>query len=167
MGIGAAKSRIEQLHRDHSRVLYALASRVLGDAAEAEDAVQETFLRAQRSIRLLTGHVHFPWLYRITLNVSIEMIRSGRRRALLSDSLDEAVHSNAPHLDEVIDGRRRLEELCRLADGRDLEILIAHFVHGLDQGEVADNLGISRRAVVKRLARLRLHKLERLAASGG
>lgn len=155
MGLGLSNRRLEQLHREHGRVLYALACRVLGDSVEAEDAIQEVFLRAHRRFRLFVGSNHFPWLYRITLNVCIEMLRARRRRASLGHDVDEMPAWGQSGIEARLVARAHLEHVCQTLDARDLEIVIAHFVHGLDQGEVADNLGISRRAVVKRLTRLR------------
>jgi RNA polymerase sigma factor (sigma-70 family) len=146
---------LARLHSEHGRVLYAIAHRMLLDASEAEDAVQEAFLRACRSPRLLFFSPNFPWLYRITLNVCLEFLRSRRRRPVTSSQLEELASSHRHRTDDVIDARRDLEALCESADGRDLEILVSHFVLGCDQTEIANQLGISRRAVVKRLTKLR------------
>lgn len=152
---GTGRLELARLHAEHGRVLYAIAHRVLLDASEAEDAVQEAFLRACRSPRLLFFRPNFPWLYRITLNVCVEFLRSRRRRPVSTAQLEELAASQRHRPDEVIDARRGLEALCDSADGRDLEILLSHFVLGCDQGEIANQLGISRRAVVKRLTKLR------------
>lgn len=146
---------LARLHSEHGRVLYAIAHRVLLDSSEAEDAVQEAFLRACQSPRLLFFAPNFPWLYRITLNVCLEFLRSRRRRPVTSSQLEELASSHRHRPDDVIDARRDLEALCDSADGRDLEILVSHFVLGCDQTEIANQLGISRRAVVKRLTKLR------------
>ena len=54
-----------------------------------------------------------------------------------------------------IHARRALEELLETLDERGQEILVAHYIAGMDQGQIAVALGISRRAVVKRLTKLR------------
>ena len=51
--------------------------------------------------------------------------------------------------------RAQLETLQQKLDERNMEIVVSHFVLGMNQQEVAEMLGISRRAVVKRLTRLK------------
>ena len=51
--------------------------------------------------------------------------------------------------------RQRLERVVDTLDERTQDIFVCHYIDGLSQGEIAANLGISRRAVVKRLTALR------------
>lgn len=67
----------------HRRELTGYCYRMLGAAFEAEDAVQETMLRAWRSAEAFEGRASLrSWLYRIATNVCIDMHRSPQRRAL-------------------------------------------------------------------------------------
>ncbi|MDQ4059471.1 MAG: sigma-70 family RNA polymerase sigma factor [Actinomycetota bacterium] len=70
-----------QLER-HRVELTGYAYRMLGSAVEAEDAVQETFLRAWRSFDSFQGRAALrTWLYRIATNVCLDVLNSSQRRA--------------------------------------------------------------------------------------
>lgn len=61
----------------HSRYLYAVARRVTGSAVDAEDVVQEAWLRAHRQLAQFEGRADVrTWLHRITVNCSIDWVRS-------------------------------------------------------------------------------------------
>jgi RNA polymerase sigma-70 factor, ECF subfamily len=65
----------------HSHSVFRLAFRMTGNEQDAEDLVQETFLRVYRQIGRFDGRASFgTWLYRIAANCSLDLIRSRRRR---------------------------------------------------------------------------------------
>ena len=73
----------------HSRGVFRLAYRMTGHEQDAEDVVQETFLRAFRQIRRFEERSSFAtWLYRITVNCSHDLLRQ-RPRAGARPSLDD------------------------------------------------------------------------------
>jgi len=70
----------EILVRRYEARLYALAWRMLHNRADAEDAVQESFVKAYRSLKRFRGEARFStWLYRITLNHILNKLRKGSR----------------------------------------------------------------------------------------
>ncbi len=79
----------------HSRSVYALAYRVTGNAQAAEDAVQETFLRAFRFLSSFDQRAELgTWLHRIAVNAAIDQGRRTRReRAVRVDLPEEGDHS--------------------------------------------------------------------------
>jgi len=80
-----------KLVRMHQRRVYACCLHMLGDVGEAEDAVQETFLRAHRAIARFDGRSELStWLYRIAMNVSLNTLRR-RRRTQAQDLADPRV----------------------------------------------------------------------------
>jgi RNA polymerase sigma-70 factor (ECF subfamily) len=65
----------------HSRAVYRLAWRMTTNSHEAEDIVQETFLRAYKQLHRFDGRAAFgTWLHRIAVNCSLDLIRSRKRR---------------------------------------------------------------------------------------
>lgn len=88
---GGDRRAFGALVRIHQRRVYACAVQMLADSGEAEDAVQETFLRAWRAIgRFEGGSQLSTWLYRICVNVCLNAIRR-RRRVEASDIADPRV----------------------------------------------------------------------------
>src|SRR3954451_14549714 len=73
----------------HSRAVYRLAHRMTGSAADAEDVVQETFLKAYRQLSRFESRANFStWLHRIAVNCSIDLIRSRPHRESGHDAED-------------------------------------------------------------------------------
>ena len=65
----------------HSRAVFRLAHRMTGSAQDAEDVVQETFLKAYRQLGRFESRANFgTWLHRIAVNCAIDLIRSRRHR---------------------------------------------------------------------------------------
>jgi RNA polymerase sigma-70 factor (ECF subfamily) len=66
----------------HSRSLFRLAFRMTGNEQDAEDVVQESFLRAYRQLGKFDERASFgTWLYRIATNCSLDLVRSKKRRS--------------------------------------------------------------------------------------
>jgi RNA polymerase sigma-70 factor (ECF subfamily) len=64
----------------YSRDVFRLAFRITGNEEDAEDAVQETFLRAYRKLEGFEARANFgTWLYRVTANTSIDVLRRRKR----------------------------------------------------------------------------------------
>src|SRR5256885_120680 len=78
----------------HGRSVFRLAFRMTGNEQDAEDVVQEAFLRAYRQLGRFESRANFgTWLYRIVANCSVDLMRSKQARhdQSRSDSLDEAI----------------------------------------------------------------------------
>src|SRR5207245_5038713 len=99
----AAKPSFEQLEQ-HRSELTGYCYRMLASPFEAEDAVQETLLRAWRSLDRFEGRASVrSWLYRIATNVCLDMLNGRERRARPMDlgPAREPVESNLTALPEV------------------------------------------------------------------
>jgi len=98
VGSSAVEKQLEQ----HRRDLTAYCYRMLGSPFEAEDAVQETMLRAWRGLDQFEGRAALrSWLYRIATNVCLDMVRGRAHRAMPMDlgparTLDNVTMSTLP-----------------------------------------------------------------------
>ena len=99
-----ARSELESALEVHRGELTGYCYRMLGSAFEAEDAVQETLLRAWRGLSRFEGRAALrSWLYRIATNVCLDMIAGRERRARPMDlgPAREPIESNLATLPEV------------------------------------------------------------------
>jgi RNA polymerase sigma-70 factor, ECF subfamily len=84
--VTAAGATPAQQLEPHRRELVGYCYRMLGSIHEAEDAVQDTMLRAWRALATFEDRAGLrPWLYRIATNVCIDMLKGRSRRALPMD----------------------------------------------------------------------------------
>src|SRR5215831_7644746 len=73
----------------HSRAVYRLAHRMTGNPQDAEDVVQETFLKAYRQLGRFESRANFgTWLHRIAVNCSIDVIRGRKHQETAHDAAD-------------------------------------------------------------------------------
>ncbi len=157
----------EKLVTEYERAVYAIAQRMTGNAEDAADMTQETFIKAYNSLSSFRGDSKFSvWLYRIANNVCLDFLRSRSRKPTVSLStedddgeetqLDIADESQSPELllenaltrDAV---RRGLDSLP--PDYR--QILLLREIQGLSYEEIAAALGIESGTVKSRIFRAR------------
>ncbi|MFD1987078.1 RNA polymerase sigma factor [Mesorhizobium newzealandense] len=133
--------------------ILALAVRMLGDAAEAEDIAQETFLRIWRHASgWRRGNAHFDsWIHRVTLNLCYDRLR--RRREWVTDDLPEMVDpSTLPDAHPQEDALRVEQALQGIAP-RQREAIILVYYQEMSNIEAAATLQISVDALESLLSR--------------
>ncbi len=90
----------------HGRSIYRLAYRMTGKPEDAEDVVQETFVRAYRQLGRFESRSNFAtWLYRIGFNCAIDYMRARPKResSETHDVLDQMTHeTSAPSMDDLV-----------------------------------------------------------------
>lgn len=147
-----AEQTFERLVAEYQTLLLRTCYLYLKDAALAEDAVQETFLKAYRSMHTWREECsEKTWLCRIAVNTCRDM-RRGRwfrytDRSVTPDMLPVAAHCNLQEEKLIIDVMnlpRRLRE-----------VVILYYYQGMDTSEIAQALSIARTSVSDRLARAR------------
>ena len=125
----------ERVFREHHRRLLAVALRMLGDQADAEDAVQTTFIRLHRSIGRYRSEARLgTYLMRILINVCHDMLRARTRRLDLRPA--EPVPGPGPDL------RLQLEEAILSLPERMRACFVLFAVEGFPQKEIAEMLDI-------------------------
>ena len=152
----------EELVREHRSSLYGHARRKLLCDATAEDAVQETLVRAYRALPRFNGEYRLgPWLHRIMANVCVDEVnrrrRDGEKKDLLSAQPGE--HLDAPGADEElglhVDDEALKSALSEIADPY-REALVLRFVDELNYDEVAAVAGVSEQNARARVSRARV-----------
>ena len=170
------RSEFARLVEQYSDLIYRLAIRMLGDDQDAEDVLQETFLKAYRSIGSFQGQSNIStWLYRIATNEALMLIRK-RKPENQRMEIDEkdAEEDSAPL--QIVDWAALPEE--QLLSGETLDYLnqivqnlspalrIVFLLRDvMDQSvrETAEVLGIGESAVKTRLSRARLQLRQQLS----
>lgn len=148
----AALPPISQLYRRYRAKALAIARRILGDADEAEDVVQEVFIRLCAGTGRFDGKASYStWLYRVMVNSSINTLRARRRRERLSQVA-------APPLtpEEQVSGRelrRHFESALEEVSERHRQVLWLREVRGLSYPEIAGLLRIPEGTVKSALNR--------------
>ncbi len=155
------REAFEELVRRHADHLYAGVLRFCGDATDAEEVVQETFLRAWRGIGGFERRAQFfTWLYRIGLNEAKR--RAARRPADAASAEEGAVDAvadlrQAPEPQaEQHDVRAALERAVRALPMKYRAPLILRDVEGLSTQQAAEIMGVRQAAFKSRLHRARL-----------
>jgi RNA polymerase sigma-70 factor (ECF subfamily) len=93
---GLAPSAFADLYNEHSRAIFYLALRLLGDPEKAQDATHDVFLKAFRKMGQFRGESSWrTWLYRIAINHCHNLQAAWNERHLFSNA-DQAIFDNAP-----------------------------------------------------------------------
>lgn len=145
----------EALVRLHTDAVYAHALRFFGNVQTAEDATQEVFIKVYRTIGSFDGRARFStWLYRVTRNVCLDMVRAGKRTPLPVDPVTLEPLSVADFADDVAFSRS-LEIALRALVPEEREALSAIGIFGLSYAEAGEVLGIPEGTVKSRVFRAR------------
>jgi RNA polymerase sigma-70 factor (ECF subfamily) len=166
---------METLFQRYQRPLFQTALRVLGNAEDAEDALQDGMLSAYRNLKRFEGRSQFStWLTRIVINAALMRRRSAKARPAIS--LDETPREdeipaserfadNGPNPEQVYQSteiremiNENLEELSPLLR----TAFVLREVQGFSTGEAAKKLGVTENTLKARLWRARHQLAERL-----
>ncbi len=159
----------EEIHRRYRRFVYNVALRMTGNAADAEDLTQDSFISVLRSVRAFRGEAAFAtWLYRLAVNQVRMHFRRKRSRPVEATS-DEGIcerasvparHERAPHAVERI----AIERAVGALPNGYRAAFILHDVEGYEHEEIGRMLGCNAVTSRSQLHRARAKLREMLAA---
>lgn len=116
----------------------------LGNISDAEDAVQETFMKIHRSAATFTGEASFAsWAFRILVNTCYDLLRQRRRRISESpiDESPESAERTAPNVDDA--KRLMLKKMLDELPEQRRTVFTLFEIEGLSHAEIGEILGIS------------------------
>ena len=156
-------AELGQIYERYAHLVHRRCHRLLGSAADADDAMHDVFLRAQRAPAPRVVGSTLVWLYRISTHCCFDRLRAGVRSARQHAALQrgEAMLNADP------DHRALVGMVLRKVDAATCEIGLLHHVDGLTQDEIATESGYSRRTVGKKLQHFDDEFKRRWASSGG
>jgi len=173
--VAGDRRAFESLVRRHERRVFRVTLAVLGNAEDAEEAMQDTFVKAFRHIEQFRRESRFTtWLTRIAVNEALQK-RQARKSALSLDEIGEADVKVFPHRShqwhedpEKLFGKQEVrmmvEDAIRALPPIYRETFVLRDVEGLRAEEAAEILGLTLPAIKSRLLRARLLMREALAA---
>ena len=166
----------EQLMKQYDRKIFRIAQHITQNREDAEDIVQDTFLKAFTKLNQFQGNAKFyTWLVRIAVNESLMRLR--KRRSSKTVSMDEDVQTEegsiprdfadwSPNPEQQYRQSELAEILRRNVQGLPpgfRTVFALRDIDGLSTEETAEALGLSVPAVKSRLLRARLQLRERLS----
>jgi len=173
----------DALFRQYFQKIFRQATHLLGNAAEAEEVVQEVFLAVYEKAHTFRGEAAFTtWLYRLTTNAAFSRLRRRKRshEVAIEDYLPQFQPDGHHLVRPVVDWSANLEE--RLADAQlqqllrqaiellqplDKAVLVLSDFEDLSNKEIGEALGLTVLAVKARLHRARLFLRGQLAVAFG
>jgi len=162
----------------HSRAVFRLAHRMTGNPSDAEDVVQDTFLKAYKQLSRFESRANFgTWLHRIAVNCSIDLIRSRPHREAAHDVADleqfgggEAADTGRPSPERLMLSAevqaRITDAMSALSQMERAAFVLRHF-EGQSIDEISRALGLKTNATkhsIFRAVKKMRHALEPLVA---
>src|SRR5437868_14282136 len=166
----------EQLVKRYDRNVFRIAQHITQNREDAEDVVQDAFLKAYQNLKQFQGNSKFyTWLVRIAVNEALMKLR--KQKSSKTVSMDEDVETEDGSVPrEVADWSTNPEQQYRQSELNEIltktiqglpagfrTVFVLRDVEGLSTEETAETLGLSIPAVKSRLLRARLQLRERLS----
>lgn len=171
------RTEFARLVEEYSAMIYRLGLKMLNNSQDAEDILQETFIKAYRHISNFDGRSNIStWLYRIATNEALMLIRR-KRPEEVSFEAPSSVESELQEPLQIVDwcclpeeeflsaeSRARLDQAVDRLPASMKVVFILRDIEGLSTRETAQVLEISEMAVKTRLSRARLRLREDLSS---
>lgn len=161
----------------HSPAIYRLALKMLADPQDAEDVLQETFIKALRGLAAFEGRSSLStWLYRIAVNEALMLLRKRKPEPVSVEQPDAADAEDESEPLQIVDWcclpeseflttefRTELEKAMQQLSPALRVVFVLRDIEGLSIEDTADTLGVSQQVVKTRLLRARLKLREELS----
>lgn len=153
------RARFKDVYDQNVPILFNLARRLAETAVEAEDIVQDTFIRAYQKIHLFAGRSTLSsWLYRICINVGLEHLRR-KKGTYSTDEIQDSPAAAVEPDQKTLVLRRKLEKAIKQLPDGCRTVFILHDIEGFNHKEIAEQLdlaeGTSKSQLFKARAMLR------------
>jgi RNA polymerase sigma-70 factor (ECF subfamily) len=175
--IAGDRAEFARMVDTYSTSIYRLGLRMLGNAQDAEDVLQNTFLNALTHLQSFEGRSSLAtWLYRIAANEALMLIRKKKPEVNLEDTETDAVDGELTPVrfadwsalpeEELLsgEGKKLLDETIEKLPEPLRIVFVLRDIEGLSIRETAEVLSLTETNVKTRLLRARLFLRERLSA---
>ena len=145
----------ERLYRGHVTRIHSLVRRMVGGEQDADELVQDVFVRAWQRLSTFRGEAAFgTWLHRLAVNLVLNAQKSAARGRKLFD--DDAAIEFASGRRETPEAAMDLEQALKLLPKGARQIFVLHDVEGFLHEEIADMLGVATGTSKAQLHRARM-----------
>ena len=154
---------LKLLFEENKKKIFSLAFQYTRNAEDAEDILQDTFIKAYRSLHrfnIQDGNSFSPWLYRIGINCSIDHLRRNKKRKekdLAQNNMEslasEDVNSNPENTSTQKEIREKIDQTLDKLSGQQRIIFILKHYQQLTTREIAEYLNCSEGSVKRQLFR--------------
>ncbi len=139
------------IYAQNSRYVYNIALRMLCDRQDAEDIMQEVFIKLQKKIAGFQGNSELKtFIYRMTVNSSIDLMR---RRQSLAGRAERSMENKTGHVNAEYDGAMMLDSLLGTLPPEQRAAVVLFEVGGFSQKEIAIMLKTNVGTVKSRISR--------------
>lgn len=147
------EERISQMIKTYEKDLLRLCRVYLKEESLAEDAMQETFIKAYKNLHTFRGESsEKTWLFRIAINVCRDMQRTSWFRNISRMVSLDSVQIQQPQKSEI--SHALMDEIMRLPK-KYREVILLYYYEDMKQNEIAEILGVSVTTVCRRIEKAR------------
>jgi RNA polymerase sigma-70 factor (ECF subfamily) len=171
------RKEFARLVEQYDRFIYRLAFRIVGNPQDAEDVLQETFIKAMKHLPEFDGRSSLStWLYRIATNEALMILRKDQKRNVSLDEPDQNGEDERGPM-EIVDWCCLPEETLMSAEAKEYlnqaiaelpatlkAVVVLRDIQGLSTRETSTILNISELAVKTRLSRARMKLRQSLSS---
>ena len=144
-------AQLAQLYTQYGYLVHRRCLQLVRRPEDAEDALQETFLRVRKYGPPRDGGATLAWLYTVAARCCFDLMQKRGREPVAEEEQLATLETRGHGDPEDADRRAMLGAALRQLDGKTRTIGVLHYLDGYTQEEVAEQTGFSRRTVGKKL----------------